>query len=163
MKLLVGAVRNEPWLQALLLMLGLVAVFLLTHSGTDSSEAVYHYSVAEQIVKHGELGFSSPQQGVYAVAPNGRTYASHEIGNSLLLLPVAWVNSRLERRLTPAIGAERVKMITRFLIGSMGATSVCTPFETVLFELIGCRSDLISSRLRPGPLPWTKLKGSSWS
>lgn len=121
MKLLVGAVRNEPWLQALLLMLGLVAVFLLTHSGTDSSEAVYHYSVAEQIVKHGELGFSSPQQGVYAVAPNGRTYASHEIGNSLLLLPVAWVNSRLERRLTPAIGAERVKMITRFLIGSMGA------------------------------------------
>ncbi len=65
------------------------AVFVLTNSGFDTSEGVYQYRMADQIVRTGQLSFRDPQPGQFVVAPNGRTYAVHEIGNTLFLLPTA--------------------------------------------------------------------------
>ncbi len=49
------------------------AVFALSNSGFYTSEGEFHYQVAEQIVKHGKLGFATDQAGIFITAPNGRT------------------------------------------------------------------------------------------
>jgi hypothetical protein len=82
------------------------ALFLLTSAGFDTSEGVYHYQVSQQIVRHGELGFPGPPPDpVFFQAPNGRSYAAHEIGNSLLLLPVAIVSKVVFRGVAPEIAS----------------------------------------------------------
>lgn len=63
----------------------------LTNTGLDQSEGEYHFQVARQIVREGRLGFDQEMTGIYTKAPNGITYASHEIGNTLLNLPLAWL------------------------------------------------------------------------
>lgn len=63
--------------------------FWLTNGGLDQSEAEYHFQVARQIVSKGRLGFDREMNGIFTQAPNGVTYASHEIGNTLLNLPLA--------------------------------------------------------------------------
>jgi len=103
-----------------LLVLGLTSIFLLTHSGFDYSEAVFHYAIAQQIVAHGELSFPEHKEGTYYVAPNGRTYAAHELGNTLILLPAASLNQLIATHLTRRLGASRVEMITRFLFSATG-------------------------------------------
>jgi len=42
-------------------------------------------------VREGRLGFDQEMTGIDTKAPNGITYASHEIGNTLLNLPLAWL------------------------------------------------------------------------
>ncbi len=107
--------------EGLLLLSALVLFLVFTHSGFDTSEAGYHYSIAERIVRHGELSFPEPRPGIYTVAPNGRTYASHEIGDTLVLLPVAGVNALVEKLLTPRFGEATVERLTQFLFAMHGA------------------------------------------
>lgn len=76
------------------------ALLALTNSGLDNSEGGFHYQVAEHIIKHGQLGFDTPQPGIFSIAPNGRTYASHEIGNTLFFIPTAFINILLENTLS---------------------------------------------------------------
>jgi hypothetical protein len=121
--------------ECLLLMVAMLSVFVLTHSGFTYAEAINHYTVAEHIVKHRELGFPYAMEGIFSVAPNGRTYASHEIGNALFLLPVALLNHGIEARLTPVIGPERVQMVTRFLFASMGAI-LCAAGAVFLYLIL---------------------------
>jgi hypothetical protein len=101
--------------------MSLLSIYLVTHSGLDTSEASYDYTIAENIIKHGAVSFSHPMEGIYTRAPNGRTYASHEIGNALFLIPVAMVNTGIEWGFTRRLGPPRVSMITRLLFSSMGA------------------------------------------
>jgi len=75
-------------------------LFALSNSGADNSEGLFHYRVALQIIKHGQLGFDTPQDGVFQLAPNGRIYAGHEIGNTILMLPTALLNVFLENFLS---------------------------------------------------------------
>jgi len=63
------------------------SVFILTSAGFDTSEGLYHYAIAHQVLAEGTLGFVQPRPGAYTIGPNGRTYASHEFGNTLFLLP----------------------------------------------------------------------------
>jgi len=131
-KQLHSASHKPIYRECSLLFCGLAAILLLTHSGFDNSEAVYHYSIAQEILTNGRLSFDHPREGIYTVAPNGRTYASHEIGNTIFLLPVALVNNLVENRLTSALGASKVEMITRFLTASMGAV-LCAAGATFLY------------------------------
>jgi len=110
-------------------------IFTLTHSGYDDSEAPYQYMVARQILIAHALGFSEPQPGIFKVAPNGRTYASHEIGNSLFMLPYAWLNVQLERQLTPRIGEPKVRLLTRFLTSSLSSVYAAAGL-TFIFVLL---------------------------
>jgi hypothetical protein len=110
-------------------------IFTLTHSGYDESEAPYQYMVARQILTAHALGFSEPQRGIFKVAPNGRTYASHEIGNSLFMLPYVLLNVQLERQLTPRIGQLKVRLLTRFLTASLSSVYAAAGL-TLIFVLL---------------------------
>jgi hypothetical protein len=91
-----------------------LSVFVLTSAGFDTSEASFDYAVAHQIWTQGTLGFSQPREGIFTVAPNGRTYAAHEFGNALFLLPVAGVNVVLEKALADRYDPRRIGLITGF-------------------------------------------------
>ncbi|HEU5117450.1 MAG TPA: glycosyltransferase family 39 protein, partial [Isosphaeraceae bacterium] len=63
------------------------------------------------------MSFDHPMQGIYTVAPNGRTYASHEFGNTLFLLPTAFVNHLLSQTLTRAgMSPERIELAENFVM-----------------------------------------------
>jgi hypothetical protein len=66
-----------------------LCAYWLTSAGYEASEAVFHYDVARNIVRNGELGFDRLRWGIFMEAPNGRTYGGHEFGNALLLIPTA--------------------------------------------------------------------------
>jgi len=106
--------------EALLIWIGIGCIYLLTARGYDDSEGKYHYAVAKQILTHGELGFDHPMEGVFTVAPNGRTYASHEIGNTLFQLPIAAVNLWLEPLLASRMPPPQARFVTEFLRSLMG-------------------------------------------
>ncbi len=92
------------------------ALFAMTNSGADSSEGVFHYQVAVQIIKHRQLGFDTLQTGVFQIAPNGRFYAGHEIGNTLFMLPTAFINVLLENILSKFISLEKIELIQKFIL-----------------------------------------------
>jgi hypothetical protein len=94
-----------------------LCLFWLTNCGFDTSEAINHYKVAVLFVETGNIGFDEPVKGVFTTAPNGRTYASHEFGNILLLIPTAAVNSAAHQALTSrGIAPERVKRAQQFVV-----------------------------------------------
>ena len=112
----------HPFREGLLCFAAFFIIFTLTHSGYDDSEGVYQYMAARQIVTAHALSFpEEPPHGVFKVAPNGRTYTSHEIGNTLFMLPYALLNVQLERLLTPRIGERKVLLLTRFLSASLSS------------------------------------------
>ena len=129
-------------LEILLLLSALTALLLLTHSGHDTSEASYHYSIAKQIVTHGSLSFPHDMDGIYYVAPNGRSYAAHEIGNTLLLLPVALADRFLDARFAPLLGPDRGDLIERFLLATTGAvlSAVGATFLYLTLRLVFAQS-----------------------
>lgn len=92
------------------------ALFALSNSGVDSSEGLFHYQVAVQIIKQGQLGFDTPQDGIFQLAPNGRTYAGHEIGNTLFMLPTAFINVLLERVLSQFVSYENIEKAQQFIL-----------------------------------------------
>lgn len=98
------------------------AIFALSNSGFDTSEGEFHYRVAEQIVKHGQLGFDTPQVGVFILAPNGRTYGSHEIGNTLFLLPTAFINNLIENIFSSFVSQETIGRIQQFIVSFQAGT-----------------------------------------
>jgi hypothetical protein len=110
----------------ILLVFGLVlSVFLLTSAGFDTSEGTYDYRIAHLILTQGALGFATPAEGMFEdggctyLAPNGRTYAYHEFGNALFLLPAAAVNIVLEKALTNHLDQRRMGFITGFTASLM--------------------------------------------
>jgi len=110
-----GRLRTE-----IFLVFGLIlSVFLLTSAGFDTSEGSYDYAVAHQIWTQGTLSFSQPREGIFSIAPNGRTYASHEFGNALFLLPVAGFNVVLEKALASKYDTRRIGFVTGFTASLM--------------------------------------------
>ncbi len=108
------------------LVLGFVlSVFLLTSAGFDTSEGSYDYRIAHLILTQGALGFATPAEGMFEdggctyLAPNGRTYAYHEFGNALFLIPAAAVNIVLEKSLASRFDARRMGFITGFTASLM--------------------------------------------
>jgi hypothetical protein len=94
-----------------------LCLFAFTNSGYDSSEGQYHYKVAKHFVDTGQIGFDQPVDGIFTKAPNGRTYASHEFGNVLLLIPTAAANRVVENLLTSArISKEKVVRAQQFVL-----------------------------------------------
>jgi hypothetical protein len=94
-----------------------LCVFWLTNSGWDFSEGSQHYLVAEHFVRTGQIGFEQPMTGIFTTAPNGRTYASHEFGNILLLIPTAALNRALDRFLTSSgVRGEKVDRAQQFVL-----------------------------------------------
>jgi len=107
--------------QAFLLWIALFCIFCLTGKGYDSSEGRFHYAVAKQIVSRGELGFDHAMEGIFTTAPNGRTYASHEIGNTIFQLPIAAVNLGIERAVGGRWSAQQMTYATEFLRSFLAA------------------------------------------
>jgi Dolichyl-phosphate-mannose-protein mannosyltransferase len=109
-----------------------IGCFFLTNSGVDTSEGVFHYKVAEQIIRHGQLGFDQTQVGIFTTAPNGRSYASHEIGNTLFLLPTAFVNvflsGLLSGRVNPTLLGRLQEFVMSFHAGVLSAITATTFF-----------------------------------
>jgi 4-amino-4-deoxy-L-arabinose transferase-like glycosyltransferase len=112
-----ATVRTE----SLLVFALILAVFFLTSAGFDGSEGFYDYRVAHQVLTRGAIGFESPSDGSYmgagitTIAPNGRTYGSHEFGNSLFLLPAAGFNIVLEKALSNRFDQRRLSFVTGFI------------------------------------------------
>lgn len=110
-------------------------LFALTNCGFDTSEGGYHYQVAVQIVKHGHLGFDNQPAGVFQVAPNGRFYAGHEIGNTLFMLPTAFVNCLVENIFSRFISQENILKIQQFIL-SFQASTYSSVTATVFFAIL---------------------------
>ena len=111
------------------------ALFALSNSGVDSSEGLFHYKVAVQIVKYGQLGFDTPQDGVFQLAPNGRTYAGHEIGNTLFLLPTAFINVVFENIFSRFTNQENIEKAQQFILSfQAGVYSSIT--ATIFFAIL---------------------------
>ncbi|HLM99587.1 MAG TPA: glycosyltransferase family 39 protein [Bryobacteraceae bacterium] len=121
--------------ELLLLFLMVLSVFVMTSAGFDTSEARYHYMVARQIVTHGSLSFSDPPKGIFTVGPNGRTYASHEIGNTIFLIPVAVFNLGLEKALAPRLDSRRLDYVTGFFVALVPAV-YCAITTVLLYALL---------------------------
>ena len=113
----------------------LLAVFVATSAGFDTSEASYHYEVAEQIVKKGALGFEEPKTGIFTVAPNGRSYASHELGNTVFLLPVAAVNVLMEKTMRGRLPGSLIATVASFLM-ALVATFYCALTGCLLYSIL---------------------------
>lgn len=112
------------------------AIFMLTNSGgIGFSEGEYSYWVAEQIIKHGRLGFSQPLEGVFEVAPNGITYASHEIGNTLFMLPTACVNLAIDFFLSKNLNEDSIVKIKDFIL-SFQPSIFSAVTATVFFSIL---------------------------
>jgi hypothetical protein len=129
-----ASLRNE----ILLVFVLMLSVFTLTSAGFDTSEGSFDYAVAHQIVAHGTLGFSEPIEGIFAIAPNGRTYASHEFGNALFLLPVAGFNVVLERALAGKYDERRVGFVTGFT-ESLMSVIYCAATIALFFAMLRIR------------------------
>ena len=99
----------------------LLSIFILTSAGYDTSEGYYDYAVAHQIWTQGTISFAEYTEGISTKAPNGRVYASHEIGNALFLLPVAGLNVVLEKALAGRYDKRRIGFVTSFLTNLMPA------------------------------------------
>jgi dolichyl-phosphate-mannose-protein mannosyltransferase len=94
-----------------------VCLFSLTNCGFDSSEGQGHYKVAKHFIETGQIGYEHPVTGIFTTAPNGRTYASHEFGNVLLLIPTAAASHVLDRLLTSSgVGPEKVARAQQFVV-----------------------------------------------
>jgi hypothetical protein len=99
----------------------LLSIFILTSAGYDTSEGFYDYAVAHQIWTQGTISFTEYTEGVSTIAPNGRVYASHEIGNALFLLPVAGCNVLLEKALAGKYDKRTIGFVTGFMTNLMPA------------------------------------------
>lgn len=114
------------------------ALFALSNNGFDNSEGIFHYEVAVQIVKHGKLGFDMLPSGVFQFAPNGKAYASHEIGNTLFVLPTAFVNIMLENILARFISLDKIVLLQNFILSfQAGIYSAIT--ATTFFAILHVR------------------------
>lgn len=120
-----------------------VAIFLLfwsilaiVNSGWDTSEGNYHYAVAEHIIKTGRLGFDEFRHGIFTLAPNGRTYASHEIGNTLFYLPVAFINLSIDSLLRNLWGIQELPDTLRRFIFSFHSVTYTSVTLTALFGIL---------------------------
>ncbi|WP_066382011.1 glycosyltransferase family 39 protein [Anabaena sp. CA = ATCC 33047] len=114
------------------------ALFALTNNGSDNSEGLFHYQVAVQIIKHRQLGFDVMQTGIFQIAPNGRIYAGHEIGNTLFMLPTALINVMLEKIFSNFVSIEKIEMIQKFILSfQSGAYSALT--ATTFFAILHTR------------------------
>jgi hypothetical protein len=110
-------------------------LFALSNSGADNSEGLFHYRVALQIIKHGQLGFDTPQDGVFQLAPNGRIYAGHEIGNTILMLPTALLNVFLENFLSRFVSQKIIEKVQQFILSfQAGVYSALT--ATIFFATL---------------------------
>ncbi len=111
------------------------AVFALSNNGFDTSEGEFHYQVAEQIVKHGQLGFDTDQAGVFITAPNGRTYGSHEIGNTLFLLPTAFINNLIENAFSSFVSQDTIYKVQQFILSFQAGTYAALS-ATIFFIIV---------------------------
>ncbi len=103
--------------------------FWLTNSGFETSEAVYQYAVARNVVETGRLGFDHPMEGIFHTAPNGMTYGAHEIGNAVVLIPVATLGAVANRVLLrlgfkPELASRVPPFITSFQAGLQAALAL---------------------------------------
>lgn len=111
---------------------------MLTNSGgIGFSEGEYHYWVAEQIIKYGRLGFSDSNllSQVFEVAPNGQIYASHEIGNTLFMLPTAFFNIVFESLSSGYLDQESVEKFKEFIL-SFQPGVFCAITATTFFLIL---------------------------
>jgi Dolichyl-phosphate-mannose-protein mannosyltransferase len=118
-------------------------LFVLSNNGLDLSEGGYHYLTAEQIVNHGQLGFDRlpVPDGVFSIAPNGKFYLSHEIGNVLFLLPTALLNRFIKSDLTGLLGDRHAGFLSSFVV-SFQAGIYCAITATIFFATLRTKFSL---------------------
>lgn len=110
-------------------------LFAICNSGVDSSEGLFHYRVAVQLIKHGQLGFDTIQDGVFQIAPNGRYYAGHELGNTLFMLPTALINVLIETIFSKFISVETIEKAQQFIL-SFQAGIYSSITATIFFTIL---------------------------
>jgi hypothetical protein len=99
------------------------SLFALTNNGWDSSEGSFGaYVLAEQIVKHQDLGFETSPGYLFMMAPNSKYYLVHEIGNAVFMLPTALINLVIELVFSNWIKQENINLIQRFILSFQACT-----------------------------------------
>ncbi|MEY3255025.1 MAG: hypothetical protein RLZZ29_156, partial [Cyanobacteriota bacterium] len=99
------------------------SLFALTNNGWDSSEGSYGaYVLAEQIIKHGDFSSNTSLSYLFDVAPNGKYYLVHEVGNALFMLPTAFLNFIIENILSSFVKPETIDLIQRFILSFQSGT-----------------------------------------
>lgn len=89
------------------LFVALASAYALVNSGFDVTEGLDDVKLARHLVAGGGLAFTASPGGPYAQGPDGRFYASHELGSVVMMLPVVAAGKVIERADASA-GANRV-------------------------------------------------------
>lgn len=114
-----------------------LCAYWLSSAGYEASEAVFHYDVARNIVRTGELGFDRSRYGIFMEAPNGRTYGGHEFGNALLMIPTAAGNMLVASyvdRVAPQLSASAELFPLSFQAGLYTALTIAIVFAILRGE-----------------------------
>lgn len=142
------------------------SIFALTNSGFDTSEGRYHYQIAEQIIKHGQLGFDSwqaiglkditPLRCCFTMSPSGTIYGTHEIGSTLFYIPTALVNIGLEKLLSGIANTDKIFEIKQFILSfQAGSYSAITATFFLAILRTGFSRPLMPSLLATVSLVFT--------
>lgn len=119
-------------------LVGFVCLFLLTSSGRIGSEdAGTQLQAATALATTGSLALQAPPSshaGLWVRAPGGGYYQCHDPGNLLLMLPAAWIGTRLDRRPalesvdSPPVASKVIVSATIALLAAFGAWSLWRVF-----------------------------------
>ena len=120
--------------EGLLFFIGVFCLYLLTSAGFDTSEGLFHYKLAQQMLSVHVLNMPKLEDGPLTVAPNGKAYIAHEIGNSLFMIPVAALNSGVEKYIGPIIGDKRAQYVQGLLLSWMSCF-YCSMTLTLLYVM----------------------------
>lgn len=127
---------SSKWREPVLVFLFWLFFFALFNNGFNRSDHVYQYKVAERIVSAGEISLLPPCEHNFVLSPNGRCYAGHEIGNALLMVPVAYANSFFKERL-PQVPAKRLIEFELNLLATLYASLGLGLFFLLMRDVFG--------------------------
>jgi hypothetical protein len=129
------ALSDKTWRGKRLFFFAFLGFFLLLASGRmDSGDANAELAGSMNLVETGDMGTSTPYtdslvQSLFVLAPNGRYYEAHDIGNALLLVPAAYggvASSALVARHSgegSPSRAEKIKTLVAKPLGSLIETA----------------------------------------
>src|SRR5947207_6375504 len=92
----------------------LLSVYWLTNSGFDVTEGLDDLCLAGHLLQTRTLGFERNPGGISAAGPDGRFYLSHDVGNSVALLPAAFTGRLIAGPLAEGAGRRCSDRLTGF-------------------------------------------------
>lgn len=113
--------RRKLFLQAFFVFTFFLSLFFLTNSGGDTSEGSYDFLVAQRIIRVGEISFVEKPNYGFTIAPNGKFYNNHEIGNAVFMIPTALLDEIVGRLLAGKVNERTLELIQKFIFSFLAS------------------------------------------